>query len=165
MKLNLSGKHNISAETRFWMRVNKKGPFHKALRSRCWEWVGYLNSGLPALKVKGQMTVAARFCYQLHFGEISDGLLVCHHCDNPLCMNPAHLFLGSPADNMRDKVSKHRQTKGEAVNTAKLRAPQVLEIRKLYAEGRYSQVELALHYGVTQASISAIILRKNWKSI
>lgn len=97
-------------------------------------------------------------------GPIPGGYFVCHHCDNPLCVRPSHLFLGTASDNMTDKTAKGRQTKGELVNTAKLSEAQVLEIRSKLSGGA-SRIELARVYGVGYSTISYIANGKSWKHL
>lgn len=85
------------------------------------------------------------------------GKVVMHRCDNPRCINPDHLVLGTQGDNMQDMMGKRRHHKGEATPHAKLTSEQVVLIRKLYAEGGVTQRELALELGVSQTNISAIV--------
>ena len=87
--------------------------------------------------------------------------LVCHSCDNPPCINPDHLFIGSNDDNLDDMRSKDRDTHGEASLLAKLTDVQVAAIRSIYREGRTTQRELALQFDVSQSQISRIVNRKS----
>lgn len=101
-------------EERFWRKVDKKS------ESECWEWKANIVGGYGVFAFSHLKTIKAhRFSYELKYGKIPDGMLVCHHCDNPKCVNPNHLFLGTPADNMRDRDAKGRQAKGDA-NGARL---------------------------------------------
>jgi len=115
----------------------------------------------------GTMWRANRAAWHFVNGQIPDGMLVCHRCDNPPCVNPAHLFLGTDADNRSDCVAKGRQarlpqSKGEASHLAKLTAAQVAEIRHRYAAGGILQRELGEIYGVSQTQIGRIIRRVRW---
>jgi hypothetical protein len=92
----------------FWDRVNKDGPIH-LICGQCWVWIGALIRGGYG-QFRGERS--HRFAYRNLVGEIPDGILVLHRCDNPVCVNPAHLFLGTPQTNMDDKVSKGRQKGG-----------------------------------------------------
>ena len=104
--------------------------------------------------------LAHRLVWQLTNDPIPEGLWVLHHCDNKSCVNPAHLFLGTIQDNLRDMRQKGRGRNG----MTRLAPSQVAEIRCLYASGRYSQRALATRFGCTVANISLIALRKSWKN-
>lgn len=107
-----------------------------------------------------------RYAYERAFGSIPGGLHVLHHCDVPSCVNPGHLFLGTPADNNADKVNKGRarggSMNGEAHPLHKFTLDQVAEIRRRYAAGE-RQISIAESFGTSQGYISNIILQKNWK--
>jgi hypothetical protein len=90
--------------------------------------------------------------------------MVRHRCDNPRCVNPNHLQLGTHQDNMRDKVERDRQQKGERVNTAKLSTDQVIKIRQAVASGS-SHTTQAIRYKVSPTNIGQIIKRETWKHI
>jgi len=91
-------------------------------------------------------------------------MFVCHRCDNKLCCNPAHLFLGTNEENMKDKVNKGRQAKGNANPLAKLSPDKVIQIRKMLAEGRLYQWKIAEMFGVNQSVISRLktMERNSW---
>lgn len=139
--------------------IEKRGP------DACWEWTAGKNwdgYGQVMLRPAG-MFLAHRIMYYLATGKQPGLLCVCHTCDNPGCVNPAHLFLGTVADNMADKDAKGRLGPLGGVDNghAKLTEEQVLAIR---ASGETRHV-LAARYGVTQVNISRIKTRKIWKHI
>jgi hypothetical protein len=151
-------------QRRFWAKVDVRGP------DDCWLWTGStLKSGYGMLTVRRKGLLAHRVSWELHHGPIPvgegyHGICVLHDCDVRNCVNPGHLFLGTHLDNMDDMRAKgrNRQPRGESTAQAKLTEPKVLEIRRLYASGGYTQTELGDDFGVTQAAISAIVTRKNW---
>jgi hypothetical protein len=126
--------------------------------SGCWLWTGQIvRFGYGLIKNQNRRPrMAHRVSYELHRGHIPDGLLVCHRCDNPPCVNPAHLFLGTYADNNRDCQKKGRNTRGERHAGAKLTTDEVRSIRRMYAAGT-SQAQLAREFGTSPATIWRII--------
>jgi len=121
---------------------------------------------------KGKHYLAHRLSYIIHHPLTIDlmehpDICVCHRCDNPKCVNPAHLFLGSQQDNHRDMVSKGRiaDKRGEKHHLVKLTEDDVREIRTRYANGGITQQQLALEYGMNNSTLNRIILRKRWKHI
>lgn len=144
------------AVIRFWKFVNK------GEENECWTWNGAkATHGYGAFSVGIKRTTAHRFSWQLHFGEIPKGMMVCHKCDNPPCVNPKHLFLGTDADNQRDKKLKGRAARGERNNKAKLTESDVREIRTLIEQG-LSYREIARMFNVRHAAILTIKSGKNW---
>jgi hypothetical protein len=148
---------------RFWSKVDKSG--------ECWEWTaGLITGGYGQFVLNGKTVLAHRYSYVLNHPltiDLLEGhreICVCHRCDNPKCVNPAHLFLGSNADNMKDKMAKGRgkQPKGEKQALSKLTETQVREIRNKYANGGITQQQLALEYGVNKSNINKLIRRKRW---
>lgn len=151
--------HRGSLEERFWEKV-QKGSIEE-----CWNWTGsYRSDGYGQLnlgKTKEGTGASHRLSWKFHFGEIPNKLHVLHSCDNKLCVNPNHLFLGTNADNMADKKKKGLQMKGEEIPTSKLTALQVIQIRELRSKG-HSQTKIAKLFGVTQSNVSNIINGKRW---
>ena len=161
----------MSLSERFFERVIfPKSP------DACWLWKNDpLVSGYNRLIVKGVHYRAHRLSYLIHRGDPGD-LFVCHRCDNPPCVNPDHLFLGTPADNSADRNKKGRVARGrQIINTAKLTEEIVLAMRATWDEegpkGRPNQhhkmnySELGRRYGVSGAQGRNIILRKSWAHI
>lgn len=101
--LHCSSMSLLTIEERFWSKVNITDLLS------CWEWTGFKNKGYGQLEFRGKTQRAHRVVWMLIYGEIPDGLCVLHHCDNPSCCNPAHLFLGTMLDNNRDMIKKGRQ--------------------------------------------------------
>ena len=125
----------------------------------CWEWTASQNpDGYGQFKLNGRREKAHRVAHVLYIGEIPKGMCVLHRCDNPSCVNPEHLFLGTHADNVKDKVAKGRAAKGEKNGRAKLTKEAVLHIRKR----TMLQREYARLYGVDQTTVSKIQLGKKW---
>lgn len=111
----------------------------------------------------GKCTGAHRLAYTDAFGEIPKGMCVCHRCDNPLCVNPDHLFLGTRADNNADMVAKGRSASGERNGAHKLTMKKVQDIRKRYAKGGVTHRSLAKDHNVSHVLIGSIIRREIWK--
>ncbi len=91
--------------------------------------------------------------------------VACHHCDNPSCVRPDHLYAGSTLTNARDAVARGQQPRGERHGLAKLTADRVREIRDWYATGSWTQRGLARHFGVSQAVVNDIIVGRTWRHV
>jgi hypothetical protein len=135
----------------------------------CWPCSGATAGGpsegkrYGVMKVGGRRGViwyAHRAAWVVAFGDIPDGMQVCHRCDNPLCCNPAHLFLGSHGDNTADREAKGRTARGLRVGGAKLSWQQVLDIRANYALCKVTQQELADRFEVSIQHVNNIITGK-----
>lgn len=141
-------------------------------RELCWEWTAgrnRTNYGMFALELGPEKKIihyqSHRVAWFLTYGPIPDGLIVCHKCDNPPCVNPAHLFLGTYQDNARDRASKGRSRprKGETNGNSKLTLEQVLEIRSRFKPRVVTRVKLAEEYGVNVETIGRIVQGRGWK--
>lgn len=169
----LTSKYTSKDIERFWSKVSKSDN-----PNDCWTWQESTDkNGYGRFKGKKYINnvlvftpiPAHRMAWQIVYGDIPEGLFVCHKCDNPPCCNPNHLFLGTPADNSRDRELKGRSNHkgfslpGEKNPRHKLTAIQVEEIRNRYAAGGITQQKLGAEYGVAQTVISRIVLFKNWK--
>lgn len=152
-----------SLEEAFWFYVNQEDI------NKCWEWKGPYRKDMPTNKAYGRLEyknkayTAHRISWEIHNGDIPEGLLVCHVCDFPKCVNPHHLFLGTDEDNMRDRNMKERQARGEKHAKAKLTEPMVRYIRSLPLG--FNQSELARQLNVTPGCISEVVNDKNWRHI
>lgn len=156
----------------FWSRVDKG--------IDCWVWTAKSRNsgGYGSFRYKGKQRSTHRIAYELTFGPIPAGMCVLHRCDNPPCCNPAHLFLGTVADNSADMVSKGRQATGVSVSRrdmstarrgskhpdAKLTEASVREIRQRHESGE-SYYKLAERYGVQFGTIGKIVRREAWKHV
>jgi len=135
--------------------------------------------GYRRTRIRGSQVLVHRLAYEQAHGEIPEGLSVCHRCDNPPCVNPDHLFLGTNADNTADMIAKGRNAhgqnhgsrtkpgsnvRGEMVATARLTAEDVRVIRHRWAAGE-NQVKLGKVYGVSTSSVRRIALRLSWRHI
>jgi hypothetical protein len=133
----------------------------------CWEWQGARQTseyGLPAYGLISRQ-YAHRWAYEHFVGPIPDGLVVRHGCDNPPCVNPAHLTVGSHADNSNDAVRRDRVAHGTRIPQSRLNPDQVREIRRKYAAGGVTYRELAAEYGVGLATIYRAVAREAWKRV
>jgi HNH endonuclease len=155
--------------TRFWAKVIQNGPTHPILGTACWDWTGSKNSfGYGHIQVNHRLVPAHRFSYELHYGPIPNGLFVCHHCDNPPCTNPLHLFLGNASDNSKDAADKGRLIPphhvGSAHPQAKLTDRDVLEIRRRAGDGE-NPLDIARDFDVHFGTIYRVINRATWTHI
>ena len=142
--------------------------FIKITPSGCHEWRGSkFASGYGRIKIHQRTYRAHRFLWECANGPIPEGLYVCHHCDNRLCVRLDHLFLGTHEDNMADMVAKGRQhhnegkvyLRGEEHHNTKMSDRQVERIRALYAKGGISQQAIADRFGISQPLVSQYVRR------
>lgn len=137
----------------------------------CWLWTGEKNSkGYGRFRKNGQWHLAHRFSWEAFKGPLSDGLCVLHRCDNPRCVNPKHLFLGTQTDNMRDCANKGRlvlpeqKAEGTQHYSAKLTEDDVRAIRRRFASGE-GQRCIAESFGLKRTTIAAITQGRTWKHV
>lgn len=144
-------------ESEFWARTKDAGD--------CIEWVGARSSdGYGCVKWDGRVRGTHRVAYQLAVGNIPHGLCVCHSCDNPACVNPDHLFLGSHKDNMADRNRKGRASGGRTKSMAKLTPAIASEIRRMCAAGML-QKDCAALFGIHKGTVNDLVLRKTWADV
>ena len=164
----------VDPAKRFWPKVDKKTP------NDCWEWKTHKTRGYGVFSIRSKPIQAHRFSYELHFGKIPDGLLICHKCDNRACVNPNHLILGTHKDNTKDMMDKGRNEtgdkhyskrtpykvlRGSQIGTSVLNEKQVMEIRNKFVPYKYSYRKLAKEYNVHRATVLRILQYKTWKHI
>ena len=144
---------------RFFAKVNKT--------SGCWYWTGVKNDdGYGYFKLNGKMISSHRLMWLFLNGKIPKNICICHTCDNPGCVNPKHLWLGTRKDNMIDMANKGRMnTKGEINGRSKLNVEKVIKIRKLYTIGNITMEKLGNKFGVTKQQIYHIINNISWTHI
>lgn len=160
---NRGTRHGLSVEERFWMKVEKT--------EGCWIWRALRsdsNYGRFMVSRSPQKLVQAhRLAWELTIGPIPDGLWVLHRCDNPPCVNPAHLFLGTRMDNIRDMHAKGRASggsvprPGEMSPNAKITTEQALEIKRRHRAGE-GVTRVAAAFGISRSQVSRIATGKRW---
>lgn len=149
------------------MRLRQSGSLHDRFFSRfvkidsgCWQWRAHTDKdGYGVLPGDRQNTRAHRLSYEIHNGQIPDGLIVCHHCDNPGCVNPDHLFVGTQKDNAQDALKKRRHYVGEKNGRSKLTKENVKEILHSSLNGQ----QLADKFDVTRQTINKVRRGETWQ--
>jgi hypothetical protein len=148
------------AVERFWSHVVKS--------DGCWNWTAAKRgSGYGCIKVARRLISSHRFSYVLHFGDIPVGKIVCHKCDNRMCVRPDHLFVDTPKKNAHDMCAKgrHARTNGEGIANSKLTATQVERIFLLRRDDRITVRELAELFGVGTNAINRIVYGNGWRHV
>jgi hypothetical protein len=166
MSEQYSARRSAMLEDRFWNKVSRDPV-------GCWRWTAVLSTSGYGLVWDGVLggtrsVQAHRQAWRYTRGDIPDGLCVLHSCDNPACVRPSHLFIGTHSDNMRDMYAKGRHVIGAKKPTIcvrerrkRLTAPQVLAILR----SPESQRALALRYGIGQTTVSCIKRRQSWRHL
>lgn len=166
--MNLARRRKVNAQphpdytdavnvTRFWALVD----IRKA--DECWPWKGAISKGYGEFSFRGRIRPAHELALSFAIGEKrADGLDTCHSCDNPPCVNPAHLRFGTRQSNVDEMVERGRNARGESSPSAKLTTAQVVEIRSRRAMGA-RQKDLALQYGISAAYVSEIVNGLVWQ--
>ena len=155
--------------TKFWGHVQKT--------ERCWIWTGRTTGGtspkyglfyvgVQSIRgAAGRLEGVHRISYELACGPIPSGLQIRHSCNQGMCVRPDHLLVGTALENAADKVAAGNQTKGEAVNTAKLSAAQVRQIRETYATGAVSLTTLARQFRMKRKAIQRLVHGISWNHL
>lgn len=152
-------------EERFWKLVDIEGI------NECWNWNGdKSNFGYGRFYSVYTRYPAHRIAFLFYFGKLNPELFVCHHCDNPSCCNPSHLFQGTRLENARDAVRKHRMPDGERNIHAKLNAGQIKSIRQRYVarytgKGIGNASKLAKEFGVSREYVWRVANNQTWRHI
>lgn len=164
-------KLNERQSKNFWSKVDKNGPLPDQLNqkykglSQCWNWTASHIRGYGQFVYNYKMVKAHRLSYMMHIGPIPNGMLACHRCDNPFCVNPEHLWLGTNQENTSDRDAKGRSVKGEKSPHSKLTKEQVVEMREMHKSNLWNYPQLAEIFGVSQTLAKMVVKRKAWKHI
>lgn len=152
----------IGVEKRFWKYVTK------GAEDACWEWCGSRQpKGYGTFRVEGRTLKTHRVSYELHKGPIPEGLWVLHKCDNPPCVNPAHLWLGTNADNVADKTANGRAFRliGERHHKAKITDEIVRKIRAEWAAGGKTYPQIGAMFSINSEIVGRVVRRKSWRHV
>jgi hypothetical protein len=156
MEFHAMARRSIPFADRFWRKVERT--------KDCWIWIGARTSkgyGRLHFGSRNQSQRAHRLSYMMEYGAIPRGMIVLHKCDNPPCVRPDHLMLGTPKDNSLDRVAKDRAPKGQEASWSKLTLEQVCAIK---SDTRLQRV-IAAEYGICQQSVSLIKRGINWRHV
>ena len=151
-----------SLPDRYWSKVDEPN------ENGCWEWNASTTSGYGQFRINRTTRVATHLSFA-DAGGVKGDLLMLHHCDNPPCVNPAHLYPGNRFDNARDRMERNPDSflKGEAVKHSNLTAEKVKSLRSDYETGDYSICSpvLAKKYGVSTSAVWKVLTGRSWRSL
>lgn len=156
------GRKRVPLVERFWSKVDVRGP------DDCWDWIATKVSGYGSAADGARRNVSAhRFSYELAYGPIPRGMLVCHRCDNRACVNHRHLFLGTPQDNMDDmhRKGRARPHRGEDHHAARVTRDIVRVGRFLKANGIMGSEEISRLFGVSSGTASRFLSGDSWAHV
>jgi hypothetical protein len=165
----------LTLEERFWPKVSKEGPVVRAELGPCWLWTGsILQTGYGCIRHDGKTLAAQHVSWAIAgLAAPASGLYLCHRCDVRACVNPAHLYVGTPQRNSRDAVERgrmiqqrapERMARGSRHGQSKLDEDRVAEIRRLHAAGA-STLELGRRFGVSATMVGYIVRRQFWRHV
>jgi len=144
---------------RFWSKVDKS-----PASGSCWVWKSSIHhKGYGQFRYNGGMKSSHRVAYELSFGKIPTGMSVLHKCDNPICVNPEHLFCGTHTDNMRDMCRKGRHSRKKPM--ARMTASEVIECRRLYALGKATVKDLSKRFSLTFSGMYSVVFGTTWREL
>jgi hypothetical protein len=158
--------HRTSFLNRFWTKVDQSGGI-----DACWNWTASGAAGYGRLKDRDGkgLVLAHRVAYEETYGPVPEGLVIMHSCDNPLCVNPNHLYAGTQSENMQDCASKGRifikDQLGEKNSLARLTADKAREIRARWEQEDITMQDLADSYQVSRGAINNVVHNHTWKHV
>lgn len=150
----MSGKVTRSLNDRFWEKVEKT--------TSCWNWIANKNrKGYGRIWVDGRNEFAQRVAFTMLYGQFNKKMRILHCCDNPSCVNPKHLYIGTDADNGRDKAIRGRAAMGEKNGNSKLKPKDIIAIRR----SADSYANLARTFGIDRTQVWNIKTKRQWKHL
>ena len=173
--MNQAKRHQRDVK-RFWAQVDKKGPddcwLWKGRKDRCGYGIFCFISSLNTPRV-AKFIGAHRYSMQLLLGheiqsptrKLNEGMLVLHRCDNPACVNPVHLFIGTQKDNISDRDEKERQSRGELRYNHKLTDEIVREMRQMFATGKHTITQISRKFGFRFCTTWDAVNKRSWKHV
>jgi hypothetical protein len=162
----MMGRRTADDPEEFWRRVNKNGPRHPKLKTRCWLWTGGTRGGYGRFRIKGKFFSAHVRSLEMANGPLSHGKKALHHCDNPTCVRPEHLFEGTQHENILDSAKKGRHKnpvhRGESNPNAKVSEKDVTLLRSNPPSSAEKPI-VARRLGITVHSLNRILRGERWK--